>query len=200
MADQSYSLERFAAIMKKAEAMTEAAVDALLIKAADTLMNNVESLWRKAMGHLGVTGNAYASITIGVYKGRKLIYVSWNGKRVKRPTMATLARGEAYPLPMYYDGDPVKGKPYVGEVGFGGVWGQQLGPWVMYAQRYKKSVAGNDWSMVVAIPVVYAGYNDKIVRAMQNIMDAIPTVVESGKVRVDTLHEGGLFDTGGAPF
>lgn len=200
----NFSLERVARIMKRIESSADAAVLATLKEAADSIISDIDKYWLRsnAMRFKGVTGNAYSSITIGVYQGRKLQYVNWNGKHVRRPTRPTLAEGEPYPLPLYYDGDAASGKPYVGEYGNGGIWGNQLGPWVMYAQRYKKSVSGNDFSMVVAIPVSYAGYQYRIVHAMQNIMDAIPGAVKSNAVRIDIPHEGSLDfgDTDGAPF
>lgn len=203
MAD-TYSLEKIARIMKRVESAADSAVLSTLKAAADSIISDIDKFWLRsnAMNRKGVTGNAYGSVTIGVYKGKKLQYVNWNGKHVRRPTRPTLAKGEPYPLPEYYDGDSVDGEPYIGQYGGGGVWGNQLGPWVMYSQRYKKSVSGNDFSMVVAIPVSYAGYQYKIVHAMQNIMGAIPGAVRSNAVRIDIPHEGtfDFGDTGGAPF
>lgn len=190
-------MEQVAGIMKKVQATADRAVEKMLRGAIDALISHVSDYWK--LGHLGVTGNAYNSVTAGLYKGRKLVYANWNGKHVDRPTRATLAKGEAYDLPTYYDGDAVE-KPYVGEVGNGGVWGQQLGPWVLYSQRYRSSFSGNDWSVVIAMPVVYAGYHPKLVKTMQAMLDAVPRLVDEHKVRVNTVHQGSLFDASGAPF
>lgn len=170
-------------IIPKIKEVASQAVLATLKNAADTLIANIDKYWlgEGALRFLGVTGNAYASVTIGVYQKNKLVYANWNGKHVDRPTMPSLKKGQKYPLPEYYDGDMSKG--YVGEYGSGGQWGQQAGPWAIYSQRYNKGLAG-DWNMVVAIPVSYAGYNPKIVHAMQNIMDAIPSAIDKNIVSV----------------
>ena len=157
--------------------------------AADALISNIDTYWlgEGALNRLGVTGNAYTSVTIGVYQGKKLVYANWNGKHVQKPTMTSLAEGQPYPLPEYYDGNSVNEEygPYVGEYGSGKQWGPQAGPWAIYSQRYNKDVAGKGFSMIVAIPMSYAGYNPRIVRAMIHIMDAIPSVIDQNIAKVN---------------
>lgn len=181
-----YGLSRQAsAIFKKIQEKADAAIQETLKKAADDLMANIKNYWlgKGALDYLGVTGNAFTSVAVGVYHKNKLVYANWNGKHAAKPTMPTLKEGQRYPLPEYYDGDKSKG--YKGEYGTGGQWGPQIGPWVIYSHRYNKDFKGNDWTMVVSIPVSYAGYNPKIVHAMQNMLDALPSLVDYDLVRVE---------------
>lgn len=195
----SYGLsqQQAARIFSKIKAQADSAIEATLKKTIDTIIKNVDKYWlgKRALEFKGVTGNAYTSVTLGLYRKNKLVYANWNGKHVEKPTMRALAKGQKYPLPEYYDGDKSKG--YIGEYGSGGQWGPQLGPWSIYSQRYNKDLKGNDWTVVAAIPVEYAGYNHKIVAALQNIMDDMPNVVDYNKVRVENApQQTGAFGQG----
>lgn len=172
-------------LFSKMQGKVDAAIQATLQKAVDDMLKNINTYWlgKGALDYLGVTGNAYASIAFGVYHNNKLVYANWNGKHVDKPTMRSLRKGQRYPLPEYYDGD--KNKGYVGEYGRGGQWGQQTGPWIIYSQRYNKSLKSKDWSVVVVLPMEYAGYNPKIVKAMQNMLDDLPDRVDYNIVRVE---------------
>lgn len=183
------SLQQMAKIFSKIKAQADSAIEATLKKSIDAIIKNIDRYWlgKNALSFKGVTGNAYASVTLGLYHKNKLVYANWNGKHVEKPTRKSLAKGEPYNLPNYYDGDPNKG--FVGKYGLGGEWGTQLGPWSIYSQRYNKGLKGNDWTVVVAIPVEYAGYNPKIVAALQNIMDDMPNVVDYNKVRVENAPQ-----------
>lgn len=174
-------------IFEKIKGQAEAAVQATLEKSIDALIKNIKQYWLGpgALDFLGVTGNAFSSVTAGLYHKNKLVYANWNGKHVKKPTMKSLAEGQMYPLPEYYDGDSAVHRRYKGEYGAGGQWGPQIGPWVIYSQRYMKNLAGNDWTVLVAIPVSYAGANEKIAKALQNMMNALPSLVDYNVVRVE---------------
>ena len=50
-----------------------------------------------------ITGNAYTSFYAAVYYKGKLIYMVRASKGEKAPTRVTLAEGEKYNLPFYYD-------------------------------------------------------------------------------------------------
>lgn len=172
-------------ILPKIQAAKDAAVLQTLKSAADDLISIATPIWKNTMGHLGVTGNAYNSMTVGIYHKRKLEYVNWIGKHAAPPTMRSLGKGQPYPFEEYYEGDTVyedeEGElhPYVGEVGKGGVSGRQSGPWVMYSHRYDKTRNNIEWSVVVAIPMEYAGFNPKIVEVMQALYDNLPHLVSS---------------------
>lgn len=195
------SQQQAARIFSKIKAQADSAVEATLKKSIDEIIKNVDKYWlgKNALAFKGVTGNAYNSVTLGLYRKNKLVYANWNGKHVEKPTMRSLAKGQRYPLPEYYDGDKSRG--YTGQYGHGGQWGPQLGPWAMYSQRYDKGLKDNDWTIVAAIPVEYAGYNPKIVRALQNIMDDMPNAVDYNKVRVENApQQRNVFKDSDAPF
>lgn len=185
------SQQQTAQIFSKIKAQADSAIEATLKKTIDAIIKNIDRYWldKKALDYKGVTGNAYASVTLGLYHKNKLVYANWNGKHVDRPTRVSLAKGEPYNLPSFYDGDSAQKKTVIGDYGHGGQWGNQLGPWSIYSQRYNKGLNGNDWTVVVAIPVEYAGYNHKIVGALQNIMDDMPNVVDYNKVRVENAPQ-----------
>lgn len=185
------SQQQMAKIFSKIIGQAESAMEATLKNTIDEIIKNIDNYWlgRGALDYRGVTGNAYTSVTLGLYHKNKLVYTNWNGKHAEPPTQRSLAAGEHYKLPTFYDGDSTEKKPFTGKYGIGGEWGPQLAPWSIYSQRYNKGFKGNDWTVVVAIPVEYAGYNKKIVKALQNIMDDMPSVVDYKTVRVENAPQ-----------
>lgn len=117
-----------------------------------------------------ITGNAYRSFTVGIYENGKLLeYITTEDDN---PTMKTLKKGQAYPLPYYYDGTPVMTR-YVGDVGSGGQWGPTLGP-SRIRSMHPNSRAG--WNMLVIVPVEYAPFREfnHIHDTMTVLQDLLP--------------------------
>lgn len=108
-----------------------------------------------------VTGNLFKSIKVGVYYKGELQSVY--GAPGPAPTRPTLAKGEKYNLPKYYDGIPsgfsTKAgrykKPFVGKVGFGGQTPEDTDNLMMY---YIKPPVRDTWALVVATGIDYAQY------------------------------------------
>ena len=126
---------------------------------------------------LDVTGNALTSISIGVYYKGHLERALYGADYNEEPTRVTLKKGEVYNLPEYYDGSDARAddegihrKPFVGKRGRGGQWGPTLGKWHLH--RFHPNVS-NTWTMIAAIPVSYAGYNEHIINTMQQAYDSL---------------------------
>lgn len=115
-----------------------------------------------------ITGNAFTSFYAAVYYKRKMIYMVRAVKGEKAPTRVTLAEGEAYNLPYYYEGDavdPAKGA-YVGKDGGGRQWGPNL----VYGRIGKVKSTGKDWALVAICPVEYAIF-DKDNRIFETVYE-----------------------------
>lgn len=177
-------------VRQKAYSATLATIE----KAAVDVLNKLDG-YRK---YHHVTGNAWTSTSVGIYYKGKLVSLFNKGDNDDPPTRVTLRKGEAYNLPSYYKGKNVGGKkPFVGEYGKGGQWGPSLGPWFMRRQHPPKY---KTWSMVVAIPVSYAGYNPTIVATLQALMDDLPNTVDYNVVRVENAPTQAKIDFGNVPF
>lgn len=124
-----------------------------------------------------ITGNAYTSFYAAVYYKGKLIYMVRASKGEKAPTRVTLAEGEAYNLPYYYEGDPVEGKAYVGRVGGGHQWGPNL----IYGRIGKVKASGKDWSLVAICPVEYAIFDkeNRIFETVYSTYESLPNMFDS---------------------
>lgn len=124
-------------------------IDAQLSK---LLIEYAYALLYSAMHYKGyddVTGNLREGITVGVYKNGSLYHQCQDDG--KSPTRLTLAKGERYDLPRYWDGRDNKG--FYGEVGEGGQSGPQEG------KKFVKSYSINSqWGVVMVAPVEYASH------------------------------------------
>lgn len=122
-----------------------------------------------------ITGNAFTSFYVEVsYKGkRKYLVRSSSGE--KSPTRVTLAEGEEYNLPYYYDGNPNDG--YVGTAGGGHQWGPNL----LYGRAGRIKATGKDWSIVAVCPVEYARFAklNHIFKTVYATYEAIPDVFDA---------------------
>lgn len=123
--------------------------------------------YEQMVGMRDFTGNARRSFTIGIYEDRNLVdIVTTDGPD---PTMRTLRKGQAYPLPEYYGGRPVeKDGRYVGTAGHGGQWGPTLGRSRIHAMRPGSRAR---WQMLVIVPVEYAPFD-----ALNHIHDMLSAV------------------------
>ena len=127
----------------------------LLHKAAREMCASVSD-YEKQVGMRNITGNAYRSFTIGIYENRKLIDIVTTED--KDPTMRTLRKGQAYPLPKYYDGDTAESNEdrYVGTSGSGSQWGPTLGKARIHSMTPKSRAR---WQMLCIVPVEYASFD-----------------------------------------
>lgn len=143
-----------------------------------------------------VTGNAYTSISAGVYYKGQLMHVATIAQHADEPTRKTLRKGERYNLPYFYDeahySDSIgsrKSHRFVGKYGEGGQWGPSLGAWYLKRQHPAKR---NTWEIIVTIPVSYAGYVPGVVATSQQMMDNLPNCVHDCIVRVEAAPDGEL--------
>lgn len=122
-----------------------------------------------------ITGNAYTSFYAAVYYKGKLIYMVRASKGEKAPTRVTLAEGEAYNLPTFYDGE--KNNGYKGRIGGGHQWGPNL----VYGRIGKVKASGKDWAIVAVCPVEYAIFDDenRIFETVYSTYEALPDMFDS---------------------
>ena len=137
-----------------------------------------------------VTGNMLNSFAVGVYNDGKLMYIV-DAQDVARdePMRRTLAAGEKYDLPYYYDGEEVekdlpggsKAKPYVGEYGKGGQDGRMAARRSL-AQRHPKS----RYALIAVVAVQYAKYvqNKKNHDVLTSMRDQLPGTFEGNIVTI----------------
>lgn len=177
--DKNGWLKDASRIMKKVQSRAVSATLATLSSTADSMVEKIGTYWK--LRDFGVTGNAFTSVSIGVYYKGKLVYIANNGEHRDPPTRSTLRKGEEYNLPEYYDGDEVSGQPYKGENGRGGQYGPTLGPWYMRRQHFAKR---KTWVLLIAMPVSYAEYNPGLVATMQAMHDALPSEVDYNIISV----------------
>lgn len=128
-----------------------------------------------------VTGNTVTSFSVGLYYKGKRVHASYAADFMENPTRKTLKKGEAYDLPIYYDGgnvtDPSGTKgPFVGSFGHGGQWGPTLGK-----SRISRahSRVRDTWNIIAVCPVEYAVYNNKIFETMYNTYEEMPDLFTS---------------------
>ncbi len=145
-------------------------METLMRHAADSVVNspimkrvynNSFNQGEKSPRH-NITGNMYKSTTAAVfYTGQDRTMrqgvVYWAQPDGPDPTRTTLAVRERYDKPAYYRGDEVKGYPYVGQYGVGGI----DGPFAGYdtATWNPQIPKRNVWTMKVAVGVDYAEFN-----------------------------------------
>ena len=122
-----------------------------------------------------ITGNAYTSFYAAVYYKGKLKYMVRSAKGEKAPTRVTLAEGEKYNLPNYYDGGENDG--YRGKEGGGHQWGPNL----VYGRIGKDKPSGKDWSLVAVCPVEYAIFKDenRIFETVYSTFEALPDIFDA---------------------
>lgn len=127
----------------------------LLHRAAREICASVGD-YERQVGMRNITGNAYRSFTIGIYEDRNLVDIVTTEDR--DPTMRTLRKGQAYPLPEYYDGETAGGGSgrYVGTSGSGGQWGPTLGKARIHSMTPKSRAR---WQMLCIVPVEYASFD-----------------------------------------
>ena len=158
----------------------------LLHKAAREMCASVSD-YEKQVGMRNITGNAYRSFTIGIYENRKLIDIVTTED--KDPTMRTLRKGQAYPLPKYYDGDTAESNEdrYVGTSGSGSQWGPTLG------KARIRSMTPNSrakWQMLCIVPVEYATFDglNHILSMLCVARDDIGYVIEYCALKVKVAN------------
>ncbi len=176
--DKNGFIKDAARIMKKVQNKAVNATLATLKETAVRMIEDVGKYWKPQF--LGVTGNAYTSVSAGVYYKGRLVFVANSGDYHDEPTRPSLKEGERYNLPEYYDGDEVTDE-YKGSHGKGGQWGPTLGPWYMRRQHFAKR---KTWMILIAIPVSYAEFNPELVKTLQAMMDALPNEVNYNIVSV----------------
>lgn len=122
-----------------------------------------------------ITGNAYTSFYAAVYYKGNLVYMVRASKGEKAPTRVTLAEGEKYNLPFYYDGGENKG--YTGSVGGGHQWGPNL----IYGRIGKVKSSGKDWALVAICPVEYAVFDkeNRIFETVYNTYESLPDMFDA---------------------
>lgn len=144
-----------ATVGSKLRLVAAATIRKLLHEAAKEIVAGVGD-YERQVGMQDFTGNARRSLTIGIYEDRDLVdIVTTDGAD---PTMRTLRKGQAYPLPAYYDGREAGGSEgrYVGTAGHGGQWGPTLGRSRIHAMQPKSRAR---WQMLVIVPVEYASFD-----------------------------------------
>lgn len=102
-----------------------------------------------------VTGNTINAYAVGAYldgslKGFATSYDALNSA----PVRMTLKKGEMYTLPYYWGGDPVTGKPYVGETGDRSYWGYDEA--YKFLQTHRPTRRG--WCYLIVVGTDYARY------------------------------------------
>lgn len=142
------------------------------------------SMYKECKDYHDVTGNMLNSFAVGVYYDGKLTYIV-DAQDVARdePMRKTLAAGEKYDLPYYYDGEEVekdlpsgsKAKPYVGEYGKGGQDGRMAARRSL-AQRHPKS----RYALIAVVAVQYAKYvqNKKNHDVLTSMRELLPGTFE----------------------
>lgn len=185
--ESSKNLIGAARIFKKIRNKAFAATLQTMIRGSESLISYIAD----NIQFRNVTGNAYTSISVGVYYKGRLMHIASVGQHEKEPTRRTLAKGERYNSEYFYDeahyADGSKKRHYfVGKYGQGGQWGPTLGPY--YLKRQHPGTK-DTWEMIVTIPVSYAGYVPGITRTFQNMMDKLPSCVRESIVRVETAPE-----------
>lgn len=166
------------AIQQKSVAATTMTMNAAADRAIEEILNDVD--------FFSVTGNAYTSISAGVYYKGTLIHVATVARHAKEPLRPSIRAGETWVTKEFYDKSPtpLKKYRYKGKYGRGGQWGPTLGTWWLKRLHPAKR---KTWEIVIIIPVSYAKYNPKIVGTMQKMMDALPVQLDSSLVRVETV-------------
>lgn len=180
-----------ARIIQKIRFRAVAATMQTMIKASDKLIAQIQN----AISFENVTGNAFTSISAGVYYKGVLVHVSTVAQNNEEPTRKSLRKGERYNLPYFYgempgaylsDYEAKKHHYFKGTHGSGGQWGPTAGTWFLKRQHPAKS---KTWEIIVAIPMSYAGYVSGIIKTMQTAMDMLPSCVTSSIVRVESSPE-----------
>lgn len=174
------SLQGVARIMKVVQNKSVSAVRATLENTVDRMVSDIDSYWK--LKYKGVTGNAYTSVTAGVYYKGKLVHIANSGDGKEKPTRTSLKRGVTYNLPTYYDGDEVVGKPFTGTQGYLTGKGPSMGKAYMRSNHPAKR---KTWVVLIAMPMPYAEYNPGLARTMQAMMDALPQEIDRNIVYVE---------------
>lgn len=128
-----------------------------------------------------ITGNAYTSFYSAVYYKGKLKYMVRAAKGEKTPTRVTLAEGEKYNLPYFYDGH--KNDGYKGKKGGGHQWGPNL----VYGRIGKDKPSGKDWAIVAVCPVEYAIFDEdnRIFETVYDTYEAFPDLFDASIMYAD---------------
>lgn len=174
------SLQGVARIMKVVQNKAVNAIRATLENTVDRMVADIDHYWR--LQYKGVTGNAYTSVTAGVYYKGKLVHIANSGDGKKQPTRKSLTRGRTYNLPEYYDGDAVVGKPFTGTEGYISGNGPTMGKAYMKSNHPAKR---KTWVVLIAMPMPYAEYHPGLVHTMQSMLDALPQEIDRNIVYVE---------------
>lgn len=173
------TLQGVARIMKVVQSKAVNAIRATLENTVDQMVSDIDNYWR--LQYKGVTGNAYTSVTAGVYYKGKLVHIANSGDGKNPPTRISLTHGRTYNLPEYYDGDEVVGKPFTGTVGVVNGKGPAMGRAYMKSSHPAKR---KTWVVLIAMPMPYAEYNPGLVHTMQSMLDALPQEIDRNIVYV----------------
>lgn len=191
MARLGGSIEGVARIMKVVKSKAVSAVKATLSNTVDEMVANIDKYWR--LKYKGVTGNAYTSVTAGVYYKGKLVHVANSGDGKEKPTRKSLRKRETYNLPTYYDGDEPEDKPFTGTEGYISWNGPKLGKSYVKSNHPAKS---KTWAVLIIMPMPYASYHPGLVDTMQAMMDDLPNEIDRNIVYVQNAPSQGKLDFG----
>lgn len=181
--------------MKVVRQKSASAVEATLANTVDKMVEDIDNYWK--LKYKGVTGNAYTSVTAGVYYKGKLIHVANSGEGKDSPTRISLRRGQKYNLPSYYDGDSSIEKPFMGSDGYIQGYGPKLGKSYVKSNHPAKR---STWSVLFVMPMPYAEYHPGLVRTMQAIKDALPQEIDRNIVYVQNAPAQSNIDLSEVPF
>lgn len=181
--------------MKVVRQKSASAVEATLANTVDKLIADIDKYW--SLKYKGVTGNAYTSVTAGVYYKGKLVHVANSGEGKDKPTRISLRKGQKYNLPSYYDGDSVVEKPFIGSEGYLQGYGPKLGKGYVESNHPAKR---STWAVLIVMPMPYAEYHPGLVRTMQAIKDALPLEVNRNIVYVQNAPMQSVIDYSEVPF
>ena len=119
MADLSIDKQFDEIVKKKMMAIAKERLDKICVSAAKAYMEEIDI----ERGFFDVTGNLYQSFAVGIYYDSVLKgVVRVDGKD---PLMPSLAEGQVFPFRLYYSGEAVSERPYIGETGEGYQWGPE---------------------------------------------------------------------------
>lgn len=190
------SLEGASRIMKVVQNKAISAVEATLSKTVDSMVFNIDKYW--APKYKGVTGNAYTSVTGGVYYKGRLVHIANSGDVKDKPMRKSLRKGETYNLPSFYDGDSTAEKDlFTGSEGLLSWNGPTLG------KKYMKTnhpVKRKTWMVIIALPMPYGEYHPGLVSTMQAMMDALPNEIDRNIVYVENKPTQSKIDFGEVSF
>lgn len=189
------TIQSVSRIMKVVRQKSVSAVEATLVSTVDKMISDIDRYW--SLKYKGVTGNAYTSVTAGVYYKGKLIHVANSGEGKDKPTRISLRKGQKYNLPSYYDGNSALERPFVGREGYIQGYGPKLGKKYVESNHPAKR---DTWAVLIVMPMPYAEYHPGLVRTMQAIKDALPQEINRNIVYVQNAPTQSAIDFSEVPF